>query len=676
MLTVHEFPHRIHDVEHFWIPMPDGCRLAARMWRPESAERTPVPAIVEYLPYRKRDGTRERDEAMHRYFAGHGYAAIRIDLRGAGESDGVLLDEYLDQELDDGVAAIDWIASQRWCDGAVGMIGKSWGGFNALQIAARRPPALKAVISVCAADDRYADDAHYMGGCLLAENLIWGSALFMLNAQPPDPAIVGARWRTMWLERLERNRLFPALWLEHQHRDEYWRHGSIRENYAAVGCPVYAIGGWADGYSNAVPRLLAGLDVPRRGLVGPWGHVYPHEGRPGPAIGFLQEALRWWERWLKGASSVLDDAPQYRVWMPEHTPERVDRNVAGRWVREREWPSRALEPRTWYLCTDGLRDRPGRERRAEVCSPQSTGKHAGSWCAFGFEGELPEEQSAEDANSLCFDSTPLAERLEILGCPRVELTVAADRPVAMIAVRLNEVTPDGRSYRVSYGLLNLTHRESHSQPTPLVPGQDYRVRIALNDVAYAFKPGHRIRVGVSSAYWPVAWPMPRPVRLSVLCGRGRLELPIRRPSDADAQLRAFAPPEAAYTDPQIELEAPDALRTMTYDPDNGSARLDTRLDLTETGAVALSQIEPIDLIVGSGMHESFEILDSDPLSAHGEIHQRSQYRRGAWEVAVSSDVRMRATESEFVIEASLSAHEGATLAFERRWRETIPRKLV
>src|SRR5215510_2190048 len=133
-----EFPHKVRKVEHFWITLKDGCRLAARMWLPADAETKPVPAILEYIPYRKRDGTRGRDEPMHAYFAGHGYAAIRVDTRGSGESDDVLQDEYLQLELDDAVEVIDWITRQPWCDGKVGMMGKSWGGFNCLQVAAMR----------------------------------------------------------------------------------------------------------------------------------------------------------------------------------------------------------------------------------------------------------------------------------------------------------------------------------------------------------------------------------------------------------------------------------------------------------------------------------------------------------------------------------------------------------
>jgi len=271
-----EFPRRVQIEEHLWITLPDGVRLAARLWRPEDALDGPVPAILEYIPYRKRDSTRDRDDRMHHYLAGHGYACLRVDLRGSGDSEGVLQDEYLQQELDDGVEVIRWLAGQPWCNGQVGMIGISWGGFNALQIAALRPPALKAVVSVCSTDDRYADDVHHMGGCLLGDNLSWASTMFAYNSLPPDPELVGENWREAWFRRLEGSGLWLEQWLRHQRRDGYWKHGSICEDWSAVQCPVMAVSGWADGYSNAVFRMLAHLQVPRMALVGPWGHKYPH----------------------------------------------------------------------------------------------------------------------------------------------------------------------------------------------------------------------------------------------------------------------------------------------------------------------------------------------------------------------------------------------------------------
>ena len=250
---------------------------------PTDAEEQPVPAIIEYLPYRRGDGTAARDAVNQRYLAGHGYACLRIDIRGSGDSDGFFDDEYSPQEQADCVEAIAWIAAQPWCSGTVGMWGISWGGFNALQVAAHRPPALKAIITVCSTDDRYADDTHYMGGCLLLGNLNWGANMFGIATKPPDPQVVGERWRDIWLERLEKIPHLVAIWTRHQRRDAYWRQGSVCEDYSAIECAVFAVGGWADSYTNAIPRLLAGLKAPRLGLIGPWGHAYAHEAKPGPA---------------------------------------------------------------------------------------------------------------------------------------------------------------------------------------------------------------------------------------------------------------------------------------------------------------------------------------------------------------------------------------------------------
>ncbi|HXH03648.1 MAG TPA: CocE/NonD family hydrolase, partial [Candidatus Competibacteraceae bacterium] len=504
-----DFPHSVRVIEHLWIPLSDGCRLAARLWLPEDAEQHPVPAILEYIPYRKRDGTRARDEPMHHWFAGHGYAAIRVDLRGSGESDGLLADEYLKQEQDDALEVIAWLARQPWCSGAVGMMGKSWGGFNALQVAARRPPALKAIITVCSTDDRYADDIHYMGGCLLNDNLWWGSIMLAYQARPADPLLVGESWRGQWQERLERLPFFPALWLAHQRRDDYWKHGSVCEDWNAIQCPVYAVGGWTDSYSNAIPRLLAGLGVPRKGLIGPWAHIYPQDGAPGPAIGFLQEALRWWDHWLKGLDTGIMAEPMLRVWLEDYAaPSGWRAETPGRWVAEPCWPSPHIETRELYLNAAALAAQPGAEQALTIRSPQHTGAAVGEWMGTGVPSELPGDQRMDDGYSLVFDSAPLAERLEILGAPELVLEFAADAPLAQLAVRLCDVAADGASARVSYGVFNLTHRDSHADPTALEPGRRYRAVFRLNDCAHAFPAGHRLRLALSTAYWPLVWPAP------------------------------------------------------------------------------------------------------------------------------------------------------------------------
>ncbi len=324
------FPHPTREIENTFIPLADGTKLAARIWLPVDAERNPVPAILEYIPYRKNDGTALRDSIRHPYVAGHGYACVRVDMRGSGDSDGLLLDEYLPQEQDDALEVLKWIAEQKWCSGNVGIIGKSWGGFNGLQIAARKPPELKAIITVCSTDDRYAGDVHYMGGCLLASDMLaWASIMLLYNAKPPDPKFVGERWREMWLNRLENTPPFVEAWLAHQRRDSFWKHGSVCETFGrpqgsplpGIACAVYAIGGWADGYTNAIPRLLEGLSCPRKGLIGPWAHTYPEQGVPEPAIGFNQECLRWWDYWLKGTSgNGIMDEPMLRSYILDSAP--------------------------------------------------------------------------------------------------------------------------------------------------------------------------------------------------------------------------------------------------------------------------------------------------------------------------------------------------------------------
>ena len=360
-MIVTTFPRAVRVIEHTLIPLKDGTTLAARIWLPEDAEQNPVPAILEYLPYRKRDGTYERDALTHPYLAGHGYAGVRVDLRGSGESTGLLFDEYAEQEQDDGVEVIAWLAAQPWCNGSVGMMGISWGGFNGLQIAARRPPALKAIVTICSTDDRYADDAHYMGGTFLTKaGLEWAFFIFGLMCLPPDPALVGDSWRATWLKRLQNVPLFQDNWLQHQRRDAYWKHGSVCEDYAAIQCPVYAVGGWTDGYKNAIPRLLTGLKVPRKGLIGPWAHGYPHFALPGPQIGFLQEILRWWDYWLKGVDTGVMDEPMLRAWMTESVkPASHHDTLPGRWIAEPSWPPQAIMPRRLFLTDEGLRETAG-----------------------------------------------------------------------------------------------------------------------------------------------------------------------------------------------------------------------------------------------------------------------------------------------------------------------------
>jgi putative CocE/NonD family hydrolase len=673
MKTVTDLPRRVRVLEHVRIPMPDGVQLSARVWIPEGAEQDPVPAVLEYIPYRKRDLTRCRDEQTYGYFGGHGYAGVRVDLRGTGESEGVLTDEYLPQELADGVEVLRWIAAQPWCDGTVGMMGISWGGFNALQIAALQPPELKAIITVCSTDDRYADDVHYMGGCLLGDNLSWAATMFARNAKPPDPKLVGERWRELWLERLAHSGHWLVDWLAHQHRDDYWRHGSICEDFSAVRVPVLAASGWADGYSNAVFRLLASLEVPRQGLIGPWSHKYPHLGLPGPAIGFLQEAVRWWDRWLKGMDNGVEDEPMLRAWMQASMPPTASYKVRpGRWVAEGEWPSPRIQERVYPLAP-GRVFRPDRapvDKRRTLRSPLSVGLFAGKWCSYSATPDLPHDQRQEDGGALVFDSAPLPETLEILGAPVVDLDLSSDQPVAMVAVRLSDVAPDDKATRVTYGLLNLTHRDGHQHPQPLEPGRRYAVQVQLNDVAQVFPKGHRLRVAISTSYFPLAWPPPAPVRLTVHTLNSRLRLPVRPPDPADADLRPFGESEGAPCCEKRIIEPTHATWRVIRDLATDRSTLEV---VKDDGCYRL---DDIDLEVRAKTLEWYGFQGDDFHSARGETYWEVTFERGEWTARTVTRSILTSDATHFRLQATLDAYEGDSRVFSKSWDERIARRLV
>ena len=672
MKIVDAFPHQIDVLDPVFIELSDGIRLAARIWRPRDARERPVPAILEYLPYRRRDGTAERDALTHPYFAGHGYASVRVDMRGSGDSEGVLRGEYLQQEQDDALEVIEWIAAQPWCAGTVGMIGISWGGFNGLQVAARRPPALKAVVSICSTDDRYADDIHYMGGCLLNDKPAWNGYMFSINTTPPDPAVVGDRWKSMWVERLRGSGLWLEDWLAHQRRDDFYRHGSVCERFPDIEAPVYAVGGWADGYTNAVFRLLTGLRSPCKGLVGPWAHKYPHFAEPGPAIGFLQECLRWWEHWLKGRDTGVMDEPRLRCWIEDPVPPRTHyEERPGRWVAEASWPSPRITPRVLYLNAGALGDAPGASVPLTIDSPTTVGMMSGQWCAYGLEPDLPGDQRLEAGGSLVFDTEPLGEAFDVLGAPRLALELASDKPVAMVAACLSEVLPGGAVTRVSYGLLNLTHRDGHEHPQALEPGRRYRVDLQLNDAGHRFAAGHRIRIALSTAYWPTVWPTPEKATLTVMAGESTLTLPVRPERTEDAALRRFEEPESAPPLDATVLEPPSYDWTYEHDMVSGRVTQHRRVD---EGRITYN--EHVGWTVASTHDEQLSVHPDDPLSARLDITWTEHFSRGAWEVSTRTRTRMTCSRAHFHIEASLEARQGDEVVHEQRWRRDIPRDLI
>lgn len=667
MKTVTDFPHQV--IEHADMPiiMSDGCRLSARVWMPEGAVEKPAPVILEHLPYRKRDGTIVRDQYTHPWFAGHGYVCIRTDMRGNGDSDGLMEDEYTTQELQDAVEVIEWAAKQPWCNGNVGMMGISWGGFNGLQVAALAPEPLKAVITICSTVDRYAGDIHYKGGCLLGENFGWTANMLAYSSRPPDPMIVGNRWHEMWMERLENLDMSLSKWLRHQHRDDYWKHGSVCEDYSAIKAAVLSIGGWHDGYRNTISHLLENLSSPVKGIVGPWNHKYPHYAGPRPAIGFLQEAKRWWDRWLMGADTGVENDPDYRAYLMDSVaPKRWFDERPGRWIAEQNWPSENINVNRLHLAQGAALENSPSGFSVHVSSPQDCGAAAGEYFPFAFGDELPANQNRDDAGSACFDSEELRTPTDIVGCPMVKLRLSCDKPQGIIAVRLCDLRPDGTSALITYGYLNLTHRESHEHPKEIPVEKPFDIAIDLDHIAYRIPKGHRFRVAISTSYWPSLWPSSEAAEVAIVAGH--IDLP-ERPL-ADGEEITFEPPEAASSWEAKELRPTSYMRTCDTDEKTGLTHTKVSCDFGENEDLHHG------LISGGWMKEDWSIHPNDPLSATVTSEwEKSGGRAGQmWRTHVLA--KMSSDNTDFNVTATVKAYENEVLIFERDYDDKIPRDLV
>jgi len=632
-----------------WIPMPDGTPLHARIW--SRAGDGPVPALLEYLPYRLDDWTAPRDSERHPWYAAHGYASIRVDIRGTGSSDGLFVDEYSAQELDDGVAVIEWIAAQDWCTGAVGIFGISWGGFNGLQLAGRAPEALKAVVTVCSTDDRYDNDVHYMGGAVLGIDMAaWGATMFAFNSRPPRPEVVGEGWVERWRERLDPGRPMTPTWLAHQERDAYWRHGSVCEDYAAITAPVLAVGGWADPYRDAVLRLVENVSAPVKGIIGPWSHQYPDRGlTPGPSIGFLQETLRWWDRWLKGVDTGVEADPALRAFLSDSEPPATRYTErTGRWVAAPSWPPPASVSASPVLPLTVFHGPAAAGDAVVVRSPQRTGLDAGRFFPFGNATDLPPDQRAEDGLSVCFDLL-LDEPLDVLGNVLVDLAVTSDLPDANVVVRLCDVAPDGASTLVTRGALNLNKRIDRARIDPMVPGEEAVVRVPLVSTGHSFPAGHRLRIAVSSAYWPWIWPHAREATLAVAPSRSAVTLPVwTRAEDDGVRFE-----EAVQATPIAIQRIPDDSglpeRSVSHDVATGEWTLE--VDPGYGG----SRVYPDGLVFTESSRETYRITEGDPTSAVAESRWAIGLEQPTWRARLETTSRVTADADAFRVVNTLRA---------------------
>jgi putative CocE/NonD family hydrolase len=697
-----------HAVDVRWdvrIPVRDGLALSANLWLPVPTAEAPdarVPAILEMIPYGKDSWRRNADIARGEWFAARGFAFCRLDVRGTGSSPGVALDEYTADETRDGFDAVEWLAAQPWCNGRVAMWGISYGGFTAIQVAKLRPPHLAAIVPFYATDDRYLDDVHYRGGCVTASELSqYAVSQVAMNAMPPDPAFLGEGWRGAWRDRLERTPIWLFEWLRQQTDGPYWRQGSLAPDYGRLEVPVLQVGGWNDSYVDPVFRMQERcVRAPRRSIVGNWVHSWPHDAFPGPNLDELHEVVRFLDHWLKDEPNGVMDEPGF-TWFERDwaLPEPFPGAWPGRWRAAPTWPHPATAERAWVLAGRG---QPGRGRLVGDADRDGSGKGEGldddapgttkptdgvdalphratvgttgslSWGAGSEPNGLARDSRPDDARSLTYTSAPLTEPVSILGFPVAVLHLSATMAVATVACRLMDVAPDGTPHQVSAGILNLTHRSSHTDPAPLEDGAVYEVRVPFRASGYRFVAGHRLRLVVATASWPVVWPSPYPGELRVHHGPeapSRLVLPVVPPAGGPGDLE---PPTFMTTTPDV--------RQVGGGDDEPATWQVVEDVLAGTVTVVSREAGTTELEDGRSLFasERLELTASDADPAHATFRSEVEYR---WhERSFETEIRSRATISSdaqtFDLAVDLEVDVDGERLFERCERRSIPRRLV
>jgi uncharacterized protein len=659
-----------HDVG---IATPEGLRLSCDVYRPNRSGR--FPALLEHIPYRKDDLEASGDRATGIFMARRGFATVRLDVRGTGSSEGVAQDEYTLEEQHDGVAAVAWIAEQRWCTGSVGSWGVSYGGFACIQLAALQPPALRAIAPVYATDDRYTDDMHFSGGALCALELAhYPIRILAMNALPPlrGPEESDRDFRARWLERIEATPPWIVRWLKEQHDGPYWRNGSLRPDPSRIRCPALIVAGWRDGYRTAMLRLASSLSTDWQLLAGPWMHTLPDRGIPGPRYPFMDELVQWFGRHLGGSAPESDEESRPRTvfFLCEFDPpSRPPTQVSGRWLASSRWPEDLAPTKVLHLTPGGALSgkEPPDSARVEVPFGPAVGVTSGNWCPPPPGHGLPADQRPDDARSACFSSDPLTEAIEVFGQPVAHLQVEHPGPAALVSVKLSDVAADGQTQLVTSGVLNLAHRAGHERPKPFSGVAD--VRVDLQATGWRFRPGHRIRLAIAGSDWPTVWPLPTMVAPTLHVGGDqgcRIELP-GLPMDAiPFEPRRLVPNDLDQPDWE-EHQMPSTWRIVT-DAMNATSGIEAS---DAWGAQSRDQR----IRVEEARRYRALVQESDPLDA--EVEGDATFRVDRPDVAVRSTARGRfgATGEAFVYDVSLEVSENGRPIYDRRWRGSVPRRL-
>ncbi|WP_020008100.1 CocE/NonD family hydrolase [Salinicoccus albus] len=649
-----DFPYEVEITAHTWITMSDGVKLSAKLWQPKNIEDKTKGAVLEYLPYRKDEFTALRDEIRHKYFAGCGYTSIRVDIRGTGDSEGIIKDEYPKQEQDDALEIISWIENQAWSNGSVAMIGKSWGGFNGLQLAALQPAALKTIITLCSTDDRYADDVHYRGGTLMGSDMLWwSSTMFAYNARPPFPKFVGDKWYEMWLDRMENTPPFIEEWVSHQTRDDYWKHGSVGENYGDIKIPVLTMSGWADGYTDALFRLMNNLDVPKKGIVGPWAHEFPDTAIPGPQMGYLQEVTEWLDKWMTD-KSCPDHEDAFLVYVQDSVKPATSYDY-----RNGKWLDLFDEKQENIDLFKNLNN------EIHLKNIQQHGLYSGVFCPFGQDGDLPDDQTIDNALTSTFVLEPSTEPVNFVGQPIARLRVKSDVKEANVHVRISDVHPTGEKTLVTMGQLNLNHYNSHEYPEDLPVDEYIDAEVTLDVIGYQMPKGHQIEISVSPTYWPQIWPSKEIAGLTVDMAQSQLLVPTVN-EFTEVELKHTQAETAAPLDKIIHRDGSrtrDVIKRLT----TGEWVLD---DFSDEGLRTLTDAH---ITYGTKNHNVYTVKENDPLSAKVECDWSVIVKDDDIDTEMITTSIMSCDENYYYLTNRLTAYNNGEKCFSKTWEKQILR---
>ncbi|NNF33969.1 MAG: CocE/NonD family hydrolase [Saprospiraceae bacterium] len=653
-------------LKEVWIPMPDGTRLAADLYLPVTDDSNETfPVLLEYLPYRK-DEHRKLRYPVFSYFVKRGYVVARVDIRGTGRSEGELIEyEYTDQEQEDGEEVIQWLSEQDFSTGSVGMFGISWGGFNAIHLAMRQPPALKAILSMMATDDIYEDDVHFIDGMMHVDayeigrdlkNVIPGAPDFIVDDEYFEEKFDTEPWLLKY-KRQQRDGLF-------------WDRASLNADYSKLKTPILMISGYYDGYRDSSPRILQHVNAPKKAIIGPWNHTFPHMATPPPSIEWRAEAVRWFDHWLKGVDNGILDEPAMAVFIRDGHGPSVPDSIAGSWEWVEEWPSEKVDSLKLYLQDEGRLDSNITEIGQDVLDyiPSAGIEASGSVMWWG---DWSPDLRNSDEYSLVYETEPLEEDIQILGFPKLNICTSVDVPQAHFIGRLSDVSASGEVTLVTGAGINGSHRNSSSSPEHLIPGQTYQLKIEMHFTSWTFKKGNKLRVAMSNGQWPMIWPTPSPIEMTVYTGGvnpSSLSLPIWK--GRGNHRPQFKVPGK---DPKLPGYETKTSGTVSGFAEVSETKNDTIAGITQVIASNEGTITYPWATWKSKEHIIHQVNDHVPAKAsvksNYEILINNDHQKLKWEGILN----FWSDESNFYYEYSRRLSDQDSLIRIKTWKDTIPR---